>query len=61
MDSSSCDSEKKVQHGPVLSAQDVDVAAQLAAGTDDVPLDQKVAYRLRYEQHKSVSHGLTLV
>ena len=62
MDSSSCGSEKKsAQHGTVLNVQDVDVAAQLAAGTDDAPLDQILGLRIRYEQYKPVSYGLTLV
>ena len=52
MDSSSSDSDKKSVHrdnGSVFRAKDVDVAAHLAAGVDDEPLDPKVAVRLRYE------------
>ncbi|KAF8633855.1 hypothetical protein AX15_001226 [Amanita polypyramis BW_CC] len=48
MDSSSLGSEKRsTRHGPVLDGKDVDVAAQLTAGTDDAPLNQEVALRLR--------------
>ena len=48
MDSSSDNSEKKcVRHGPTFEAKEVDVAAQLAAGGDDLPLDPAVAARLR--------------
>ncbi|PFH54129.1 hypothetical protein AMATHDRAFT_38116 [Amanita thiersii Skay4041] len=48
MESSSDHSEKKSKHsGPTLDAQDVDVAAQLAAGSGDAPLDPVVATRLR--------------
>lgn len=55
MDSSSCDSEKKSAHrdnGSIFRAEDVDVAAHLAAGVADEPLDPKVALRLRYEGAK---------
>ncbi|KAF8637407.1 hypothetical protein AX17_002902 [Amanita inopinata Kibby_2008] len=48
MDSSSEKSEKKdAHHGPVFQVQDVDVAAQLAAGYGDEPLDPQIAARLR--------------
>ncbi|KAF8350493.1 major facilitator superfamily domain-containing protein [Amanita rubescens] len=50
MDFSSCESEKKGAHrdnGSVFRSEDVDVAAHLAAGTDDEPLDPKEAARLR--------------
>lgn len=62
MDSSSCDSEKKGAHrdnGSVFRSEDVDVAAHLAAGADDEPLDPKAAARLRYEDFKQYFHRLT--
>jgi hypothetical protein len=62
MDSSSCDSEKKGVHrdnGSVFRSEDIDVAAHLAAGTDDEPLDPKEAARLRYEDSKQDFYGLT--
>ena len=62
MRSSSCDSEQKSvrrDNGSVFRAEDVDVAAHLAAGVNDEPLDPKVAVRLRYEGAERTFYGLT--
>ncbi len=49
MGSSSSDISEKHQHDdtPIVDRKDVDVAAQLAAGSDEV-IDPEVAARLRY-------------
>ncbi|KAM6489748.1 Major facilitator superfamily domain containing protein [Amanita muscaria] len=50
MNSSGDDSEKKLQrHGPTFEAKEIDVAAQLAAGADDLPLDPAYVARLRMQ------------